>query len=122
MNIKQNKNKLWVEIEVNKYTDGITVFRGQLFKDDLLAWASGDLADGALKLEDTYWYAEDAICYLGKGTPASQQYTGESYLRVDTIMTILVLRDESLLDEASVSAKANIFPFPGRIRNKKPVE
>lgn len=118
MKIKQ-KIKLWVEIEVNKYTDGITVFRGQITKDDLLLWASGELADGALRVEDTYWYSDGKISYLGKGNVASQQYTGESYLRVDTIMTILVLKDESLLDEDTVAAKANIFPFPGRSQLKK---
>lgn len=121
MKIKQNnsRNKLWVEIEVNKYTDGITVFRGCLSKEDLLAWAAGELAEGALKLEETSWYVDGKICYLGKGNVPSQQYTGESYLRADTIMTILVLHDESLLDEDTAAAKANIFPFPGRTQNKK---
>ena len=119
MKIKQNKNKISVEIEVNKYTDGITVFRGQILKEDLMAWAAGNLAEGALKLEDTYWYSEGKICYLGKGNIPSQQYTGEAYLRVDTIMTILVLRQESLLDEDTAAAKANIFQFPGRVQPKK---
>lgn len=118
--MKHNKNKLWVEIEANKYTDGITVFRGRVLKDDLIAWAAGDLSEGALKLEETYWYANDTICYLGKGDSASRQYTGETYLRVDTIMTILILREESLL-EGEEAIKANIFPFPGRIKLKKDI-
>lgn len=117
--IDNTGNKIWVEVEVNKYTDGVTVFRGQLSKEDLLTWASGELAEGALKLEETSWYVDGKISYLGKGNVASQQYTGESYLRVDTIMSILVLHDEKLLDEDTAAAKANIFPFPGRIQNKK---
>jgi len=116
---KSHNNKLWVEIEVNKYTDGITVFRGQVLKEDLMAWSAGDLSEGALKVENTYWYLNDTVCYLGKGDAASRQYTGETYLRVDTIMTILVLREESLLEQGEQAIQANIFPFPGRVKIQK---
>ena len=112
---KKDNKKVWVEIEVNKYTDGgITVFRGQIHKDDLQAWASGELTEGSLKVDNTHWYLGDTICYLGKGSVSTKQYTGVTYLRLDTIMTIFVLKDDALPGLKSSSNRANIFPFPGR--------
>ncbi len=110
---KVEEKKVWVEIEVNKYTDGITVFRGQMSKVDVEAWSRGELIDCAIKLEKTYWYLGDSLCVLGKGDDVARQYTGETYLRSDTIMLIFVLKEDSFPNKASESLD-NIFPFPGR--------
>lgn len=111
---KQDK-KVWVEVEVNKYTDGITVFRGQMKEEDLEAWANGELVDCALKLEKTHWIGEKNVCILGKGSENNnfQQYKGDTYIRVDTIMLIFVLRDNSSPSEL-LANQDNIFKFPGR--------
>ena len=110
--------KIWVEVEVNKFTEGITVFRGQVSPKQLDQWANGELVDCSLKLENTYWYMEDKICFLGKGDQMTKQYTGDAYLRVDTIMALFVLRDSSYPVAKAASADDNIFPFPGREPNK----
>lgn len=110
---KSSERKVWVEVEVNKYTDGITVFRGQMLKSDLEAWSQGELADCAIKLEKTYWFLEDTVCILGKGDDSARHYTGDTYLRADTIMLIFVLKDDSFPDQTA-SSTDNIFPFPGR--------
>src|SRR5579871_6882962 len=92
---KQTKTekKVWVEVEVNKYTDGITVFRGQMLKTDLESWFSGDLTDRSIKLERAYWFLEENICILGKGDDHTRQYTGDIFIRADTIMLIFILKD-----------------------------
>lgn len=110
---KSLDKKVWVEVEVNKYTDGITVFRGQILRTDLEAWSRGELVDCAIKLEKTYWFLEDTICVLGKGEENVRHYTGDTYLRADTIMLIFVLKDDSFPSLALPSLD-NIFPFPGR--------
>jgi len=110
---KVTAKKVWVEVEVNKYTDGITVFRGLMQKEDLDAWASGEFTDAAIKLEKTYWFLEDSLCVLGTGDDAAKQYTGETFLRADTIMLIFVLKEDTFPSH-SVSRLDNIFPFPGR--------
>lgn len=110
---KHREKKVWVEVEVNKYTDGITVFRGRMSKADLEAWSRGELIDCAVKLENTYWFLEEAVCILGKGEDHAKQYTGDTYLRSDTIMLIFVLKEHSFPDK-SVATADNIFPFPGR--------
>lgn len=110
---KNNEKKVWVEVEVNKYTDGITVFRGQMLKTDLEGWSRGELVESSIKLEKTYWFLEDNVCVLGKGDDAARQYTGDTYLRADTIMLIFVLKDDSFPNKSSIHSD-NIFPFPGR--------
>ncbi|HKY69598.1 MAG TPA: hypothetical protein VJ205_01745 [Gammaproteobacteria bacterium] len=111
---KSEKNKkVWVEVEVNKYTDGITVFRGKISLEDLKAWEAGELIDCAIKLENTYWYSENSICILGKGKEAASHYTGDTYIRVDTIMLIFILRENSYPEEGSPKLD-NIVEFPGR--------
>jgi len=112
---KSNDKKVWVEVEVNKYTDGITVFRGQMLKSDLDAWSRGELVESAIKLEKTYWFLEDTVCMLGKGEDSARHYTGDTYLRADTIMLIFVLKDDSFPNQLSPSID-NIFPFPGRTK------
>ncbi|MFI4937439.1 MAG: hypothetical protein ACHQJ6_02890 [Candidatus Berkiellales bacterium] len=111
---KTSDKKVWVEVEVNKYTDGITVFRGHMAKTDVDAWARGELIDCAIKLEKTYWFLEDQICILGKGEENVRQYTGDTYLRADTIMLIFILKDDSF--PAHFSSTDNIFTFPGRTK------
>lgn len=115
---KENEVKVWVEVEVNKYTDGITVFRGQLLKSDLDAWSRGELVDCAVKLEKTYWFLDENICILGKGEEPARQYTGDTYLRADTIMLIFVLKEDSFLRSSSPNID-NIFTFPGRNNSNK---
>jgi hypothetical protein len=110
---KSHEKKIWVEIEVNKYTDGITVFRGQMLKTDLDAWLGGELSDSSIKLEKAYWFLEDNICVLGKGDDHTRQYTGEIFIRADTIMLIFILKDDSFPTRV-VPDSDNIFPFPGR--------
>lgn len=105
--------KIWVEVEVNKFTDGITVFRGQVTKTDLEAWSNGELLDCSLKLENTYWYSEGKAFILGSGNEPTKHYSGETYLRVDTIMALFVLRDSSFPGDKN-EASSNIFHFPGR--------
>ena len=114
---KNTEKKVWVEVEVNKYTDGITVFRGQMMKADLEAWSRGELVESAIKLEKTYWFLEDNICVLGKGDDNARQYTGDTYLRADTIMLIFALKDDSFPTNALPNID-NIFPFPGRSGSK----
>ncbi len=106
--------KVWVEVEVNKFTEGITVFRGQMEKNELDAWACGELVDCSLKLENTYWHLEDKICVLGKGDKLTEQYTGVTYLRVDTVMAIFELKDSAYHKADGDNASGNVFPFPGR--------
>lgn len=113
---KNSEKKVWVEVEVNKYTDGITVFRGQMHRSDLEAWSRGELIDSAIKLEKTYWFLDDNICVLGKGDDNARQYTGDTYLRSDTIMLIFVLKEDSFPSHA-LHHVDNIFPFPGRSKN-----
>ena len=110
---KNNEKKVWVEVEVNKYTDGITVFRGQMLKTDLEAWSRGELVDCAIKLEKTYWFLEDTVCILGKGEDSARHYTGDTFLRADTIMLIFVLKEDSFPTH-SLQSIDNIFQFPGR--------
>lgn len=110
---KERPKRLWVEVEVNKYTEGITVFRGQMLKSDIDAWSQGELVDCAIKLEKTYWFLEDGLCVLGKGEDHVKHYTGDTYLRADTIMVIFVLRDDSFPNEG-VASIDNVFHFPGR--------
>jgi hypothetical protein len=105
--------KVWVEIEVNKFTEGITVFRGQIVAKELEAWANGELLDCSLKIENTYWYTQGKAFVLGKGDNNTKHYTGETYLRVDTIMAIFVLRDTSF-PKGATEGSDNIFQFPGR--------
>ena len=113
--VKDTEKRVWVEVEVNKYTDGITVFRGKMLKTDVEAWAAGELVDCAVKLENTYWYLEDGLCVLGKGEDPVKQYTGDTYLRADTIMLIFTLREDSFPGD-SVPIIDNIFEFPGRAK------
>lgn len=110
---KQTDKKIWVEVEVNKFTEGITVFRGQLLKADVEAWMRGELVDCAIKLEKTYWFLEDSVCVLGKGDESARQYTGDTFLRADTIMLIFPLKEDSFPNQMDPSVD-NIFPFPGR--------
>lgn len=111
---REEEKKVWVEVEVNKYTDGITVFRGKMLLSDVDAWASGELVDCALKLEKTYWYHDNNICMLGCGEGNARQYTGDTYIRVDTIMLLFVLKDESYPNGNAVGLEDNIYHFPGR--------
>lgn len=112
---KSKKNeKVWVEVEVNKFTDGITVFRGQMLKSDIDAWANGELIDCAIKLENTYWFMQDSICYLGKGEGVAKQYSGTTYIKVETVMLIFILSDESYPCSQMKKISSNIFSFPGR--------
>ncbi len=111
--MSKKNDKIWVEIEVNKFTDGITVFRGQVTKNDLEAWSNGDLLDCSLKVENTHWYSEGRAFILGAGENSTKHYSGETYLRVDTIMAIFVLRDSSFPGDKAATP-ANIFHFPGR--------
>ena len=113
---KQPK-KLWVECEINKYSDGITVFRGQIDEKELEAWRRGELVDCSVKLENTYFLLEDSPFILGQGNNSACQYTGDTYFRVDTIMIIYVLKDDSAPTNTA-SHKGNIFPFPGRQKVK----
>jgi hypothetical protein len=110
---KEHAKRVWVEVEVNKYTEGITVFRGQMLKSDIDGWISGELVDCAIKLEKTYWFLEDGLCVLGKGEDHVKHYTGDTYLRADTIMVIFILRDDSFPSEGITSID-NVFHFPGR--------
>ena len=112
---KINDKKVWVEIEVNKYTDGITVFRGQMQKSDLESWFRGELVDCAIKLEKSYWFLEENIFVLGKGDEHTRQYTGDIFIRADTIMLIFVLKEDSFPSRI-VTDSDNIFPFPGRTK------
>lgn len=115
MNTKSKKSipKVWVELEINKYSDGITVFRGLMERDQLEAWERGELVDCAIKLEKTYFMLDDNVFVLGQGNSNACQYTGETYFRVDTIMIIYMLKDDSAPGKIS-TPKDNIFPFPGR--------
>lgn len=110
---KHKEDKVWVEVEVNKFTDGITVFRGRMLRKDLDAWANGELVDCCIKLEKTYWFMDDNVCMLGNGEDNARQYTGDTYIRVDAVMLIFVLKDDSYPTKIGAS-KDNIFPFPGR--------
>lgn len=110
---KHTDKKIWVEVEVNKFTEGITVFRGQILKTDLEAWARGELIDCAVRLENTYWFLEESLCMLGKGDDIARHYTGDAYLRSDTIMLIFPLKEDSLPTE-STTIIDNVFHFPGR--------
>ncbi len=112
---KDNDKKVWVEVEVNKYTDGITVFRGHMLKTDVEAWSRGELVDCAIKLEKTYWFLEDNVCILGTGDDNVRQYTGDTYLRADTIMLIFILKNDSFPNLLSPTTD-NIFSFPGRTK------
>lgn len=109
----KQKDSLWVEIEVNKYEGGITVFRGKIDLSDLRAWESGDLIDGAIKLQNTYWFLENSTCVLGEGEGPSRQYSGDTYIRSDSILCILVLRDNQG-PHAQKPDQANVLAFPGR--------
>ena len=118
---KDNDKKVWVEIEINKYTDGLTVLRGQMQKIDVEAWSRGELVDCAIKLEKAYWFLEGGLCILGKGDDNARQYTGDVYLRADTIMVIFTLKEDSFPGFADMEApsSANIFSFPGRGAKKE---
>jgi len=107
--------RVWVEVEVNKYTDGITVFRGQMLQSDVEAWSRGDLLDSAIKLEKTYWFLEDNTCILGQGEDVANQYTGDTYLRADTIMLIFMLKEDTFPNNQDEKVD-NIFLFPGRVK------
>lgn len=112
----RDDKRVWVEVEVNKYTEGITVFRGQMLRSDLDAWVCGELIDCAIKLEKTYWFLEDNLCVLGKGEESFvRHYTGDTYLRADTIMLIFLLKEDSFPNE-NTSSTGNIFHFPGRTK------
>jgi hypothetical protein len=113
--VKSSEKKIWVEVEVNKYTDGVTVFRGQMLETDLEAWSRGELLDCAVKLEKTYWFLEESMCVLGRGDDTTRYYTGDTYLRADTIMLIFTLKEDSFPNQSSPNID-NIFPFPGRVR------
>ena len=109
---KKNK-KVWVELEVNKYTDAITVFRGRIDRVELENWSSGELVDCALKLENTYWIVDNSVCILGDADSVTKNYTGDAYIRVDTIILMFELKDQSSPTTKMLSTD-NIFPFPGR--------
>lgn len=113
--VKEVEKKVWVEVEINKYSDGITVFRGQMLKADVEAWARGELVDCAIKLERTYWFLEEGLCVLGKGDEHVQHYTGDTFLRSDTIMLIFMLKDDSFPND-NLRSIDNIFQFPGRTK------
>lgn len=110
---KEDDKKVWVEVEVNKFTDGITVFRGRMQKKDIEAWSNGELVDCSIRLEKTYWFVGENICTLGNGEGNSRQYTGDTYIRVDAIMLIFILKEDSYPNNL-VASTDNIFPFPGR--------
>jgi hypothetical protein len=112
---KDQEKRVWVEVEVNKYTEGITVFRGQMRKADIDAWASGELIDCAIRLEKTYWFLEESLCVLGKGEDHVKHYTGDTFLRADTIMLIFMLKEDSFPSEGIANID-NIFHFPGRTK------
>jgi len=108
---KAKAKKVWVEIEVNKFNEGLTVFRGQMLRSELEGWATGELVDCAIKLENTYWFLRDSICFLGKENTKAKYYTGEIYIRYDTIMLIYLLKEDSYPGEKTIS-EGKIFPFP----------
>lgn len=110
---KNNEKKTWVEVEVNKFTDRLTVFRGQMLKTDLEAWSRGEMADCAIKLENAYWFLEDTVFILGQGDETVRHYTGDIYLRSDTVMLIFTLREDSFPNQ-TLAHQDNIFLFPGR--------
>lgn len=113
--LKEADKRIWVEVEVNKYTEGITVFRGLMQKSDVDAWTRGELIDCAIKLEKTYWILEEGLCILGKGEPSEvvSHYTGDVFLRADTIMLIFTLKEDSFPSE-NLPNIDNVFHFPGR--------
>ncbi len=114
--IKEDDKKVWVEVEVNKFTDGITVFRGRMAKAELEAWTAGELVDCMVKLEKTYWFQDERVCMLGYGDGNGKHYTGDTYIRVDTIMLVFVLKDESYPNGKVMNLKDtnNVYHFPGR--------
>jgi hypothetical protein len=111
--MKKTEKKVWVELEINKYSDGITVFRGMIDKTDLDAWHRGELIDCSIKLEKTYFLIDGSVFMLGQGDSNACQYTGDTYFRVDTIMILYVLKEDSFPTKANDKTD-NIFPFPGR--------
>lgn len=112
---KPRDKKIWVEVEVNKFTEGITVFRGKILQSTLEAWARGEMIDGSVLLQNTYWFLEDSLCILGKGDEHAGHYTGDVYLRADTIMLIFPLKEDSFPSKKP-TLEDNIFIFPGRTK------
>ena len=85
-----------------------------MLQADVEAWANGELVDCCVRLEKTYWYQENSICMLGCGEGNARHYTGETYIRVDTIMLLFVLKEESYPNGKVMSLEDNIYHFPGR--------
>ena len=114
LELNENENeKIWVEVEVNKFESEISIYRGFLKKSVLLNWIAGTLTTTCFKLEKTHWYVEDELYILGEKRYQSEEYTGDVYLRVDTLVTIYTLKTSDIEKEQLVS-HSNITHFPAK--------
>ncbi len=96
----------WVIVETHKGVGQVFSYRGTLRRDELDAWARGELR-GALTLRNAYWIEEDpetgrnAPVVVGRH-PSFRNGTGILHLPVDTVMVVMELRapDPGVLEGA----------------------
>jgi hypothetical protein len=53
--MKDNEEKLWVEIETNKGTSNISSYRGHILVEDFNGWVTGRLNKKCIHLYESYW-------------------------------------------------------------------
>jgi hypothetical protein len=104
--MNKNDKLVWVEIESNKGVGQTWTYRGAISSKVFEALVSNKLTDGFLKLEQVYWFIEVWIDDEGgrrtKERPTRLGYdgkyknmTGEIFIRVDTIVTVLPMKDDA---------------------------
>lgn len=90
---------IWVEVEVQKGTL-VSVYRGRMERRLFDAWHKGELAKGAVPIQDTYWsYDEgdgnEGWVVVGSTPGPYASAVGTTWVRADLILVIVQLRDGS---------------------------
>jgi hypothetical protein len=89
---------VWCEVEVQKGSL-VSVYRGRISRLALVGWQEGTLR-GAVAINDVYWPWDDGCGNEGwvvvGGTPGPYAHgTGTLYVRADSILVVVTMRDGS---------------------------
>jgi hypothetical protein len=107
----------WVEIEVQKGTASISVYRGRMLDDDVASWLeTGAFRSPDAKLFDTYWSYDEgdgAEGWVAVGsTPGPYGHAvGVVFIRADAVLVVLPLRDGREHAMHSAAGPANRNPL-----------
>lgn len=103
---EQATDEVWVELETNKGTTSVATYRGRTTRAEVEAWLEGTLGRRCLRLRNVYWvedvyaddpYVSEPVRYnyviLGQARGKFSNFTGEVFVRGDTIVVIMLLKD-----------------------------